>query len=60
MPVTNPLYSALVLFEQGALLRSIFQRAREADLKCCHREMILPFLIPIHDILHSYLMDTLQ
>lgn len=60
MPVTNPEYSALVLFEQEALLRSVFQRAREADFKCCQREMILPFLIPIHGILYSYLMDAVQ
>lgn len=60
MPVTNPLYSALVLFEQGALVRSIFQRAREADFKCCQREMILPLLIPIHGILCSYLMEAVQ
>lgn len=60
MPVTNPLYTALVLFEQGALVRSIFQRVGEADFKCCQREAILPFLIPIHGTLCSYLMDTVQ
>lgn len=59
-PVTNPLYNALVLFEQGALVRSIFQRAGEADFKCCQREIILPFLIPIHDTLCSCLMGTVQ
>lgn len=60
MPVTNSLYSALVLFKQGALVRSLFQRAGEADFKRCQREMILPFLIPVHGILCSYLMDAVQ
>lgn len=46
--------------QQGALVRSIFQRAGEADFKYCQREVILPSLIPLPSILCVCFMDTVQ
>lgn len=60
MPVTNPLLRVLGLFEWEALVRSVFQRNREADFNCCHREMILPSLIPIPGILCVCLTGPVQ